>query len=84
MSSIMFVSCMFVLKYSFNIVFINIYYSMLQCQNILPSKIKNNSYNYKLFYLEDRYFSPSLVYSPAVLFSEKYIFSSAEKIELIQ
>ena len=32
MFSIMFVSCMFVLEYSFNTVFINIYYSMLQCQ----------------------------------------------------
>ena len=32
MFSIMSVSCMFVLKYSSNTVFINIYYNMLQCQ----------------------------------------------------
>ena len=60
MFSIMFVSCMFVLKYSFNTAFINIYYNMLQCQN--------NSAKLKTILLGGQIFSPSLVYSPAVLF----------------
>ena len=74
----MFVSCTFVLKYSFNTVFINICYNMLQCQ-------KHSAKNYKLFCLvEDRYFPPPWYIHLLYFFSKKYIFSSAEKSELIQ
>ena len=43
MFSIMFVSCMFVLEYSFNTVFINIYYSMLQCQFVYKYLLQHAS-----------------------------------------
>ena len=81
MFSIMFVSCTFVLEYSFNTVFINIYTACFNARNILPSKIKRFHINYLL---GGQIFSPSLVYSSAVLFSEKYIFLSTEKSKLIQ
>ena len=48
---------MFVLKYNFNTVFINIYYNMLQCQKH-SAQVKLKDISYKLFYLEDRYFPP--------------------------
>ena len=43
-------------------------------------QVKLKDISYKLFYLEDRY----VIHLNSVLFSEKYIFSSAEKSELIQ
>ena len=80
----MFVSCMFVLKYSFNTVFINIYYNIcFNVKNMLPNKIKRY-FKCKLFYLEDKYFPPPWYIHLLHFFSEKYIFSSAEKRELIQ
>ena len=59
----------------FKTVFINIYYNMLQCQK--------HSAKLKIILIGGQIFSPSLVYLPAVPFSEKYIFSSTEKSELI-
>ena len=56
MFSIMFVSCTFVLKYSFNTVVINIYYNMLQCQKHSAMQVRLKDLSYNLFYLEDRYF----------------------------
>ena len=84
MFSIMFVSCMFVLKYSFNSVFINIYFNMHASMSKTFCQVKLEDIPYKLFYLEDRYFPLLGIFTCYTFFSEKYIFSSAEKSELIQ
>ena len=65
---------MFVLEYRFNTIFI---IACFNVKNILPSKIKRY---FKLILLGGQIFSPSLVYSPAVLFSEKYTYFHQQKI----
>ena len=84
MFSIMFVSCMFVLKYSFNTVFIYKYLLHHASMSKTFYQVKLKDISYKLFYLEDRYFPPPWYIHLLYFFSEKYIFSSAEKSELIQ
>ena len=80
----MFVSCMFVLKYSFNTVFINIYLQHTSMSKTF-CQVKLEDIPHKLFYLEDRYFPPPWYIHLLCFFSEKYIFSSsAEESELIQ
>ena len=47
-------------------------------------QVKLKDISYKLFYLKDRYFPPPWYIHLLYFFSEKYLFSSAEKSELIQ
>ena len=76
---------MFVLKYSFNTVFIYKYLLQHASMSKTFCQVKLEDISYKLFYLEDRYFPPPWYIQLLYFFSvEKYIFSSAEESELIQ
>ena len=72
MFSIMFVSRMFVLKYSFNTVFINIYYNMLQCQK--------HSAKLWIILLGGQIFSPSLVYHLLYFFLKNTCFHQQKRV----